>query len=72
MEIVGIDDITSGDFTDALKGAWRWYARRIGTDYLIGVSGVLHLASPLAGRLPPAEMLDVSACYQMQPLIKTE
>jgi len=28
-------------------------------DYWAGVSGVLHLASPLAGKLPPAEMLDV-------------
>jgi hypothetical protein len=27
---------------------------------LAGVSGVLHLASPLVGKLPPAEMLDVS------------
>lgn len=33
---------------------------RISTDFFAGVSGVLHLASPLAGKLPPAEMLDVS------------
>jgi len=44
VEIVGIDDIISGDFTKALEG----------------VSGVLHLASPLAGKLPPAEMLDAA------------
>jgi hypothetical protein len=33
--------------------------RRFDTDCLAGVSGVLHLASPLPGKLPPAEMLDV-------------
>jgi len=44
VDIIGIDDITSDDFTDALEG----------------VSGVLHLASPLAGKLPPAEMLDAA------------
>jgi len=44
VEIVGIDDIISDDFTKALEG----------------VSGVLHLASPLAGKLPPAEMLDAA------------
>jgi len=44
VEIVGIDDIIADDFTKALEG----------------VSGVLHLASPLAGRLPPAEMLDAA------------
>ena len=37
------------------RGTHRW----IGTDYLAGFSGVLHLVSPLAGKLPPAEMLDV-------------
>lgn len=44
VEIVGIDDIISDDFTKALEG----------------VSGVLHLASPLPGKLPPAEMLDAA------------
>jgi len=44
VEIVGIDDIISDDFTKALEG----------------VSGVLHLASPLVGKLPPAEMLDAA------------
>jgi len=44
VEIVGIDDIIGDDFTKALEG----------------VSGVLHLASPLAGKLPPAEMLDAA------------
>jgi len=44
VEIVGIDDIITADFTNALQG----------------VSGVLHLASPLAGKLPPAEMLDAA------------
>lgn len=44
VEIVGIDDITSDDFTKAL----------------VGVSGVLHLASPLVGKLPPADMLDAA------------
>ena len=32
---------------------------RLHSNHLTGVSGVLHLASPLAGKLPPAEMLDV-------------
>jgi len=44
VEIVGIDDIIAGDFTKALEG----------------VSGVLHLASPLVGKAPPAEMLDAA------------
>lgn len=44
VEIIGIDDIIGGDFTKALEG----------------VTGVLHLASPLAGKLPPAEMLDAA------------
>lgn len=44
VEIVAIDDIISDDFSKALEG----------------VSGVLHLASPLAGKLPPAEMLEAA------------
>ena len=31
----------------------------VSTHRLTGASGVLHLASPLVGKLPPAEMLDV-------------
>lgn len=31
----------------------------VSTHHLTGASGVLHLASPLVGKLPPAEMLDV-------------
>jgi len=43
-EVVGIDDLIHGDFTDALKG----------------VSGVIHVAAPLPGQMAPTDALEAS------------
>ena len=61
FEAVQIDDIVAGDFTAALKGESLstfpagWFSKL----YPSGVSAVIHLASPLAGRETPEAGLNV-------------
>ena len=47
VEIVVVDDLANGDFTDALRG----------------VSALIHVASPLPGRDETRALIDVSTLY---------
>ena len=68
LEVIAIEDIVSGDFGLALKGAC-WFPRAISklmpnfnTPCILGVTAVLHVASPLPGRGDAATVLNVSRC----------
>ena len=53
VEIVPIDDLIHGDYTAALKGKIvipRWDAGHLYNSFAGGVEGLIHAASPLAGR----------------------
>lgn len=63
FEVVEIRDIATDDFTGALEGrALCLLSRRDQHTHFVylGVSAVVHLASPLAGRQSPEDALKVS------------
>lgn len=64
-EVVAIDDIVSGDFSEALKGRAERDSKNVLTFVLIGstlgVDAVLHVAAPIPGKADAEGMLKVTA-----------
>lgn len=64
LEFVQVDDLIYGDLTEALKGKKAFLARvDVITEHVaLGVSAIIHVASPLPGRTTVQHTLDVRTC----------
>jgi hypothetical protein len=61
MEFVQVDDLIDSDLTDALEGMLVFVCDIIVADCIIlGVSAIVHVASPLPGKESVQRTLDVS------------
>lgn len=61
LEVVAIEDVISGDFTAALQGICHnssFHLKRSNSSIPLGVTAVIHLASPITGRADNQTVLD--------------